>query len=216
MVNHFWTNVATFLHKSLQWRHNQHGGVSNNRRLDCLLHRLFRRRSKKISKLRVTGLCEGNLPLAGVFHVQKASNAENPSIWWRHHVFRQMGYVSLAAIMVTIFLMPILKWNPCNSLETLRIFHFQVRCSDDVIKWLTFRVAGPFSVVNSSVNGEFTSQKPVMRSFYVFFDLHLNKRLSEQSRRRQFNTPLCLSWCHCNVICMLVFCQYQRWWFIFK
>ena len=40
---------------TLPWRHNGHDGVSNHRRLDCLLNRLFRRRSKKTSKLRVTG-----------------------------------------------------------------------------------------------------------------------------------------------------------------
>ena len=45
---------------TLQWRHNDHDGVSNHRRHSCLLSRLFRRRSKKTSKLRVTGLCEGN------------------------------------------------------------------------------------------------------------------------------------------------------------
>ena len=49
---------------ALQWRHNDHDGVSNQQRLDCLLSRLFRRRSKKTSKLRVTGLCEVNLPVA--------------------------------------------------------------------------------------------------------------------------------------------------------
>ena len=43
--------------RPLQWRHNERDGVSNRRRLDCLLNRLFRRRSKKTSKLRVTGLC---------------------------------------------------------------------------------------------------------------------------------------------------------------
>ena len=43
----------------LQWRHSERNGVSNQRRPDCLLNRLFRRRSKEISKLRVTGLCEG-------------------------------------------------------------------------------------------------------------------------------------------------------------
>ena len=53
---------------------------------DCLLNRLFRRRSKKISKLRVTGLCAGNSPVTGEFPAQMASNAENVSIWWRHHV----------------------------------------------------------------------------------------------------------------------------------
>ena len=35
-----------------------------------------RRRSKKTSKLRVTGLCEGNSPVIGEFPAQKASNAE--------------------------------------------------------------------------------------------------------------------------------------------
>ena len=50
---------------TLQWRHNEREGVSNHRRLNCLLKHLFRRRSKKTSKLRVTGLCEGNPPVTG-------------------------------------------------------------------------------------------------------------------------------------------------------
>ena len=44
-----------------------------------------RRRSKKTSKLRVTGLCAENSPVTGEFHTQRASNAKNVSIWWRHH-----------------------------------------------------------------------------------------------------------------------------------
>ena len=48
-------------------------------------NRLFRRRSKKTSNLRVTGLCVGNSPGTGEFPAQMASNAENVSIWWRHH-----------------------------------------------------------------------------------------------------------------------------------
>ena len=54
--------------------------------VDGLLNRLFRRRSKKTSKLRVTGLCEGNSPATGEFPTQRASHAENVSIRWRHHV----------------------------------------------------------------------------------------------------------------------------------
>ena len=50
---------------SLQWRHNERDGVMNHRCLDCLFNPLFRRRSKKTSKLRVTGLCEGNPPVTG-------------------------------------------------------------------------------------------------------------------------------------------------------
>ena len=45
---------------SLQWRHNGRDSVSNQQPHDCFLNRLFRHRSKKISKLRVTGLCAGN------------------------------------------------------------------------------------------------------------------------------------------------------------
>ena len=64
---------------------------------DCLLNRLFRRRWKKTSKLlRVTGLCEWNSPVTGEFPAQRASNAENVSIWWRHHGKRmyQIFYIS--------------------------------------------------------------------------------------------------------------------------
>ena len=48
--------------RPLHWRHNDHDGVSNHQPHGCLLNRLFRRRSKKTSKLLVTGLCVGNSP----------------------------------------------------------------------------------------------------------------------------------------------------------
>ena len=70
---------------TLQWRHNGRDRVSNYKPQDCLLNRLFRRRSKKTSKLRVTGLCAGNSPGTGEFSAQMTHSAENVSIWWRHH-----------------------------------------------------------------------------------------------------------------------------------
>ena len=70
----------------LQWRHNGRNGVSDQQPYDCLLNRLFRRRSNKTSKLRVTGLCEGNSPVTGEFPAQRASYSEYVSIWRRHHV----------------------------------------------------------------------------------------------------------------------------------
>ena len=70
---------------TLQWRHNGRDCVSNHQPHDCLLKRLFMRKSKKASKPRVTGLCQGNSPVTGEFPAQMASNAENVSIWWRHH-----------------------------------------------------------------------------------------------------------------------------------
>ena len=69
----------------LYWRHNDHDGVSNHQPHGCLLSPLFRRRSKKTSKLRVTGLCAGKFTGTGKFPAQRANNAENVSIWWRHH-----------------------------------------------------------------------------------------------------------------------------------
>ena len=51
---------------------------------------------------------------------------------------------------------------------------------------------------NSPVTGEFPSQRPITRSFDVFFDLHLNKRLSKPSGRRWFETPSRSLWRHWN------------------
>ena len=70
---------------TLHWRHNGRDNVSNHQPHDCLLNRLFRRRSMKTPKPRVTGLCVGNSPGTGEFPAQMSSNAENVSIWWRHH-----------------------------------------------------------------------------------------------------------------------------------
>ena len=51
---------------------------------------------------------------------------------------------------------------------------------------------------NSPVTGEFPAQRPVTRSFDVFFDLCLNKRLSKQSWGWWFETPSLSLWRHCN------------------
>ena len=85
----------SYLTLALQWRHNERDGVSNHQLHHCLLNRLFKRLSKKTSKLRVTGFCVGNSPVTGEFPEQMASNAENVSIWWRHHVrtSTQSGFV---------------------------------------------------------------------------------------------------------------------------
>ena len=70
---------------ALHWRHNECNGISNHQPNDCLLNILFRCRSKKTTKLRVTGLWAGNSLVTGEFPAQRASNTENVSIWWRHH-----------------------------------------------------------------------------------------------------------------------------------
>ena len=72
------TSTDTVTSGPLQCRHNELDGVSNHRRLDCLLNGLFRRRSRKTSKLRASGLCEGYAPVAGEFPVQRYSDVELP------------------------------------------------------------------------------------------------------------------------------------------
>ena len=68
----------------LLWRHIELDGVSNHQSHDYLLNRLFRGISKKTPKLRVTGLCARNSLVTGESPAQRASNAENVSIWRRH------------------------------------------------------------------------------------------------------------------------------------
>ena len=104
---------------TLHWRHNDHDGVSNHQPRGCLLNRLFGRRSKKTSKPRVTGLCEGNSPVTGEFPAQRASNAENVSIWWRHHEIGSsdvfVHVVVTVAVVVIICVLPperiVIKFN---------------------------------------------------------------------------------------------------------
>ena len=67
---------------ALQWRHNRRDSVSIHPPHDCLCNRLFRRKSKKT-------------PVTGEFPAQMASNAENVSIWWRHH-----GIVAILCLLV--------------------------------------------------------------------------------------------------------------------
>ena len=59
--------------------------------LTIIYSTVFSGTDKKPIKLRVTGLCVGNSPVPGEIPAQRASYAENVSIWWRHH-----GYYSLA------------------------------------------------------------------------------------------------------------------------
>ena len=79
-------------------------------------------------------------------------------------------------------------WHHNSELDRDTVEHRYVLstlCHDDVIKSKSiFRVPG--------------SQMPVTRSLDVFFDLHLNKRLSKQSWGWWFETPSCSWWRHCN------------------
>ena len=88
-VDHYLVpNWRRHLWLSLQWCHNEHDDVSNLKPHDCLLNRLFKAQIKENTKaLR-------HWPVTGEFPTQMASNAENVSIWWRHHGWRWPGGVS--------------------------------------------------------------------------------------------------------------------------
>ena len=58
----------------------------------------------KTLKLRVTGLCTGNSPVTGEFPAQRASNAENISIWWRHHEEIDITYKYIYELFIGDFM----------------------------------------------------------------------------------------------------------------
>ena len=107
-----WTGILAYNEKGrfmdkpirlepLQWRRNERDGVSNHRRLDCLVSRLFRRRSKNTSKLCVTGLCEGNLPVTPVDSPHKEPVTRKclylMTSLWRGRVFMQRSGLVMRA-----------------------------------------------------------------------------------------------------------------------
>ena len=116
---------------TLQWRHNGYDGVSNHQPHDCLLNRLFRRRSQKTSELRVTGLCVG-------IHRWPVNSPHKRPVTWKMFPFDDV-------IMNTVRLEQngchlahnIFKWIFFNSmLSGIFEWNFQGNFSDLWIKYL--------------------------------------------------------------------------------
>ena len=90
------------------------------------------------------------------------------------------------------------------AIKSLRFALFQVKSTGPPgCPWWrhqmeTFSALLALCAGNSPVTGEFPAQRPVMRSFDVFFDLRLSKRLSKQSWGWWFEMPSHPLWCHCN------------------
>ena len=87
---------------TLQWRYNESVSVLNHRRLNCLLNRLFMRRSKKTSKLH-TVLCERNPSVTGGFPSQRSSNPEKcfhlMTSSWKANCCRVARHVWIVSIL---------------------------------------------------------------------------------------------------------------------
>ena len=105
------------------------------------------------------------------------------------------------------------SWRCCLSLEVLS----SIPARPAIIPWWrhgmeAFSALFALCAGNWPVPGEFPTQRPVTRSFDVFFDMCLNKRLSKQSRGWWFETLSHSLWRHCNasvhlwVICVFL-CQ---------
>ena len=85
-----------------------------------------------------------------------------------------------------------------RTLSSFVVFHFMVNFTHVLKNGFTGTRA--IHDENSQATGEFPAQRPVTRSFDVFFDLRLNKRLSKQWWGWWFETPPSPLWCHCNVV----------------
>ena len=85
-----------------------------------------------------------------------------------------------------------------KNLQTCGLFLVRIT-HDDVINWKHFRVTRPLCGEFTGP-GEFPTQRPVTRSFDVFFDLRLNKQLSKQPWGWWFETPSWSLWRQCNAM----------------
>ena len=152
---------------TLQWRQNEHHGVSNHRLLDCLVKRLFRRRSKKTSKICVTGLWEGNPPVTGGFPSRKASRTENVSIWWRHHDAHGLRFVVFPCNLTTGWLQTTTKSNTDLLLSGPFRTNFQWNLNQMCIMPTTFSTA--FSSIKINIIQENGVEKVVCKILTFLF-----------------------------------------------
>ena len=102
---------------------------------------------KETSKFRVTGLCEGNSPVTGEFPAQRASNAENVSIWWRQHA--DICVQSFAALSHVSDCMPVLNFR----FSTSNVLRFMFLLGD------IHAISTPFLVYDNY---------PLTKKWYVF------------------------------------------------
>ena len=169
---------------TLERHHNGRDSVSNHQPHDCLLNRLSRRRSKKTSKLRVTGLCAGNSPVPGEFLAQRASNAENVFIWWRHHgnphnmmksACKDIMHGDVMPWECFPYYWPFVRGANCAVLWCFLCCYSEEVADQTQIRMMTSSNGNIFRVTDHLCR-EFTgpqwipAQRAMTRSFDVFFD----------------------------------------------
>ena len=92
-------------------------------------------------------------------------------------------------------------WRSCDGLCAVFIIFMMTSSNGNI-----FRVTSPLCREFTGP-GEFPTQRPVTRSFGVFFDLRLNKRLSKQPWGWRFETPSWSLWRQCNVVIPFFTCN---------
>ena len=101
--------------------------------------------------------------------------------------------VSFCFIKYLIVFIQLFTWIPDYNCQFPLSYEFHDNCMMTSSNGNIFHVTGP-------VPGEFPAQRPVTRSYDVFFDLRLNERLSKQSWCWWFETPSHPLWRRCEVI----------------
>ena len=166
----------------------------------------------QISKLRVTGLCAGNSPVTGEFPAQMASNAENVSIWWRHHEKRHLGHLGFTvehnrnrqyihAVWAYATNSNSISWVPTEQQSNLLVSeYYNPGAHEDVMTWKSFPHHWPFLWKIYSSYVALPHKEPIMQVFdyacavTAWLNFWIYKLLAGERR------PLMLTWRQCNAI----------------
>ena len=112
--------------------------------------------------------------------------------------YQVKAWLSQASSQISVSLTPLLT---CHVTTTIRLaITGATRVRDSMMTSSNGNISVLLAICagNSPVDGEFPAQRPVTRSFDVFFGLHPNKRLSKQSWGWWFKTLSCSLWRHCT------------------
>ena len=135
-------------------------------------------------------------------------------LWWVFVLVAKQAIEKKTVIVQVIW--DAIVWRQCNDFVTTENITWQ--------RWLetvayfppwwrhqmeTFSALLAICAGNSPVPGEFPTQRPVTRSFDVYFDLRPNKRLSKQWWGWWFETQSCPLWCHRNAMRFFIGASYK-------
>ena len=175
----------------LQWHHDECDGVLNHRRLDCFPNHLFRRRSKKTSKLRVTGFVRGihRSPVISPHKWKERGKCFHDVVMYTECILRSMVHVIYGhSSQYGGCWWPNPWW--CHQMETFSA--------------LLALCAG---------TGEFPAQRPMTRSFDVFFDWVNNREAGDLRRHRADYDVIVMAYladAHLRQSCFVTYNSFMR------